>query len=336
LSEEDDTYSTMFNALKHPIRRKILRIINESPVTYTEILSQLGIDNGLLNYHLENMKDLIAKREDGGYLLSEFGKAAVGLTQKVEESPRKAETSPKGLFSKQLKGITLILLVGAVSLSYLYLTQSAELNQKNIALDAANNKLVKLSILGELSNITTSTQLTGGVQIVNKFPMTYTYLNQSEGNHPHIFGESYIMIYVPVEGSVVDLNLFVEPVNLYELDLTLQRGNAWRNETWVRQDVPGFEGISTWLSPIVWEVKTMGNGVYETTPLSKGWYTLSFFGPIVHGETRINTTVAYYKSPWFASPYYVGAPIDYYDAFLKVEVRKDGRLTFFNVSTEQS
>ena len=43
-----------------------------------------------------------------------------------------------------------------------------------------------------------------------------------------------------------------------------------------------------------------------------------------------------HKSPWFTSPNYVGAPIDYYDAFLKVEVRKDGRLTFFNVSIEQS
>jgi len=324
----------MFTALKHPIRRKILRIINESPVTYTEILNQLSIDNGLLNYHLENMKDLIAKKEDGSYLLSEFGKAAVGLTQKVEESPRKEEMSPKGLFSKQFMGITLILLIGAVSLSLLYVTQTAELNQKNIALDAANNKLVKLSVLGELSNITSSSKLTGLVQIVNKFPMTYFFLNQTEGNHPQISGESYILIYVPVEGSVVDLNLFVEPVNLCELDLTLQTGNAWKNETWVRQDVSGFEGISTWVSPIVWEVKTMGNGVYETTPLSKGWYTLSFFGPIVYGEARNNTTIPYYKTPLFTHPTYVGPPIDGYSVFAKVEVNKDGKLTFFNVSTE--
>ena len=82
MSEEDDTYSTMFTALKHPIRRKILRIINQSPVTYTEILSQLSIDNGLLNYHLESLRELIRKKEDGTYTLSEFGLAGLTLIKK--------------------------------------------------------------------------------------------------------------------------------------------------------------------------------------------------------------------------------------------------------------
>ena len=49
---EEDTYSSIFNALKHPIRRRILRIIEDKPTTYTEIQNQLSIDNGLLNYHL--------------------------------------------------------------------------------------------------------------------------------------------------------------------------------------------------------------------------------------------------------------------------------------------
>ena len=333
MSEEDDTYSTMFTALKHPIRRKILRIINQSPATYTEILSQLEIDNGLLNYHLENMKDLITKRDGGNYVLSEFGKAAVALTQKVEETTSKAERYQKRSFWP-LVGITLVLIIGAASLSFLCSNQNAELNQKNQALNIANSKLEKLSVLGELSNITTSTQLAGGVQIVNKYPITFTYLNQSVNGEGRFYGTgSTLLFYVPLEGSVVDLNLIVNPTDLYELDLTLQRGNAWKNETLVEYDFTYPDGSHTWASPIVWEMKTSNNGVYETPSLGKGWYTFSIFGPIIHAnDTKYLLGYYLFKAEF---PNYSGPRITSYDVFIKFEVKKDGKLTFFNVSTEQ-
>ncbi len=85
MSNEDDTYSTIFTALKHPIRRKILRRLQSSPATYTELLNQLTIENGLLNYHLESIRELITKMEDGRYTLNEFGRAGVQLLQRVEE-----------------------------------------------------------------------------------------------------------------------------------------------------------------------------------------------------------------------------------------------------------
>ncbi len=85
MSEEDDTYSTIFTALKHPLRRRILRRLQTSPATYTELLNELSIENGLLNYHLENIKELLTKMEDGRYTLNEFGKAGVQLLQRVEE-----------------------------------------------------------------------------------------------------------------------------------------------------------------------------------------------------------------------------------------------------------
>jgi hypothetical protein len=332
LSEEDDTYSTMFTALKHPIRRKILRIINQSPVTYTEILSQLEVDNGLLNYHLDNMKDLIAKRDGGQYVLSEFGKAAVALTQKVEETTPKADTYQKRSFWP-LVSIVLILVVSAASLSFLYSNQNTELNQKKLALNVANNKLEKLSVLGELSNITTSAILTGGVQIVNKYAITFYYLNQSVSGEGKTYGTGpVLLVYVPVEGSVVDLNVFVNPIDLYELDLTLQRGNALKNETLVEYDITYPDGSHAWASPIVWELKTAKNGVYETPSLGKGWYTFSIFGPVVHA----NNTKLLQRYPSFepASPFFSGPRITFLDVFVKLEVKKDGVLTFFNVSTE--
>ena len=85
MSGEDDTYSTIFTALKHPLRRRILRRLQTAPATYTQLLNELGIEDGLLNYHLENLHELIHKREDGSYILSEFGKAGLSLIKRIED-----------------------------------------------------------------------------------------------------------------------------------------------------------------------------------------------------------------------------------------------------------
>jgi len=108
---EDDTYSIIFNALKHPIRRKILRMLNQSPSIYTEILTNLNIENGLLNYHLENMKELLTKDEGGRYKLSEFGRAAINLIEKVEEPIKKEPTSFLGLTNTKVKAIFLLMII---------------------------------------------------------------------------------------------------------------------------------------------------------------------------------------------------------------------------------
>jgi DNA-binding transcriptional ArsR family regulator len=92
MSTEEDTYNIIFKAMQHPIRRRILRTLSETPSTYTEIQRTLNIDNGLLNYHLDNMKDLITKNMDEKYTLSEFGKATVNLVRGVEEPAKLAQT----------------------------------------------------------------------------------------------------------------------------------------------------------------------------------------------------------------------------------------------------
>jgi len=105
---EEDTYTTIFSALKHPIRRKILRMLEVEPATYTEMMNALGIETGLLNYHLESLSALLAKNDEGRYRLSDFGEAAMSLTRRVEE-PADGRGTPK---TSATRRVTLMLITG--------------------------------------------------------------------------------------------------------------------------------------------------------------------------------------------------------------------------------
>jgi DNA-binding transcriptional ArsR family regulator len=54
---DEETYSLIFSSLKHPIRRKIVRMLENGEMTFSEILEILAIDSGHLSYHLENLGD---------------------------------------------------------------------------------------------------------------------------------------------------------------------------------------------------------------------------------------------------------------------------------------
>lgn len=114
MTAEDDTYSTIFTALKHPIRRKILRRLQAGSSTYTDLLNDINIENGLLNYHLDNIKDLVAKQEDGRYSLNEFGRASVQLLQRVEEPITESTASPRHIRTRSIIALS-VLIIAALS-----------------------------------------------------------------------------------------------------------------------------------------------------------------------------------------------------------------------------
>ncbi|MCW3996348.1 MAG: winged helix-turn-helix domain-containing protein [Candidatus Bathyarchaeota archaeon] len=84
---EEEIYSIMFTSLKHPVRRKILRMLNDKPLTFKEMVDHLEVSSSHLTYHLENLGELIYKMDNGKYKLSTFGLATVSAMKGVEEAP---------------------------------------------------------------------------------------------------------------------------------------------------------------------------------------------------------------------------------------------------------
>ena len=119
-TSEEEIYSLMFSSLRHPARRKILRMLSEEKVTFSQMLQELEIPSSHLTYHLENLGELVIKDDNGRYLLSSFGKAAVSMMKGAEEVPdnRAKRFSALPLRWKSLYAFFIIAIVLLASMSY--------------------------------------------------------------------------------------------------------------------------------------------------------------------------------------------------------------------------
>jgi DNA-binding HxlR family transcriptional regulator len=87
LEDKDQLYSTMFNALRHNIRRSIIRMLSESDLSFTDLLERLKISSSHLIYHIASLDGLVLKRGTR-YRLSSSGYAAVEMMRKLENPTR--------------------------------------------------------------------------------------------------------------------------------------------------------------------------------------------------------------------------------------------------------
>ncbi len=77
-------WSTLHKVLRDETRKKIiLNLRTAGTLTYTDMMNRLQITNtGKLNYHLKTLNDLVAKNDQGAYMLTEGGAAAAELLEK--------------------------------------------------------------------------------------------------------------------------------------------------------------------------------------------------------------------------------------------------------------
>jgi len=130
---EDEIYSTMFTSLKHPVRRKILRMLGQKPMTFTEIVEELEISSPNLTYHLESLGELVYKMDNDRYKLSAFGQATINAMKSIEEvrevePKRRTVTSRWRMFSVGLM-VAVILLASFAALQYNSINELASAQQ---------------------------------------------------------------------------------------------------------------------------------------------------------------------------------------------------------------
>jgi len=144
---EEEIYSIMFSSLKHPARRKILRMLADRSMSFSEMLEALGVSSSHLTYHLENLGELVSKGDDGRYRLSTFGQASVSTMQIVEEAPvvRSKHGFPLSLRWRAFLGVLLVAVVVLASFSFLEYSSLNQLSSEHELLQSRYNQLLSWS-----------------------------------------------------------------------------------------------------------------------------------------------------------------------------------------------
>ncbi len=94
--EQDKQRAEVFDALGHPTRILILKVLSDGPLGFAELKKKTAIESsGHLQHHLTKLNGLIKTDEYGKYCLSDEGKDALLTVQTVENASPKKEAKGK-------------------------------------------------------------------------------------------------------------------------------------------------------------------------------------------------------------------------------------------------
>ena len=273
---EEEPYSSIFASLKHPVRRKILRMLSEKPRSFSEILEAFKVSSSHLTYHLENLGELVSKTDDGKYKLSTFGEAAVATMSRVEETPR--VTGPRRLSSlpnrwKSLLAILVIALVIFAAISYVQYQSLNQLTAEYAPLKDLDEQMKKGGLIQSQYTLSARADETG-LWIVSVGDV---------GDEIHC--TAYCVIYTPYDNSTLNLALTINSISSpFYVPISVQEG-----------DVFNAENDNT---RMIWSLNASLNGEYEVQLASKGYYTISVVGPIIAKSITFNGAYsAYFIGP---------------------------------------
>ncbi len=140
---KEEIYSIMFSSLKHPVRRKILRVLSDKPLAFSDMLDLLGISSSNLTYHLDSLGELVSKDETGVYRLSTFGQASVSTMKIVEEAPQ-VQTNKRNGKARKWQIFTGTLLICVIVIASFAALQSNVASQAETEKNSLQNRYNQL------------------------------------------------------------------------------------------------------------------------------------------------------------------------------------------------
>jgi len=177
---EEEIYSTIFTALKHPIRRKILRMLSRRAGSFSEMQEVFKVESSHLTYHLESLGDLLFKTKDGKYALSSFGQAAISMMYQVEETPKTPPMLPS--LPLKWKACFAVLMAGLILSAGLYYVQYQTLSQISAEYDRTKAELEELQ--NQYNEAKAESE-----QLQNEYNRTRAELEQLQNDYAEIEAE---------------------------------------------------------------------------------------------------------------------------------------------------
>lgn len=139
---------TLFQSLSHEIRQSVVKMLSESPRTYTYLLETLDVQSGHLAYHLRQMEGITYKDEKGFYHLTPLGWEAYRFL--VDEEDPSEPPSPKAITSFVVL-MVVVLFIGGVFNTYYQDSLKAE-REEALLLSCIESKDCLIEIIYEIFN----------------------------------------------------------------------------------------------------------------------------------------------------------------------------------------
>ncbi|MGD2201745.1 MAG: winged helix-turn-helix domain-containing protein [Candidatus Bathyarchaeota archaeon] len=87
--DRDIIVAELFEAISHPTRIQILKLLEEKPHGFAEIKHELGISSsGNINHHLNKLSTLIDTDSHGDYLLTDQGSEALFMIESTRSAKK--------------------------------------------------------------------------------------------------------------------------------------------------------------------------------------------------------------------------------------------------------
>ncbi|MGQ9597766.1 MAG: winged helix-turn-helix domain-containing protein [Thermoproteota archaeon] len=106
------------NILAHPVSIRILKMLQQNSMSFSELKKALGIESsGHLQYHLERLGDLVGRDAHGKYVVNDDAREVMRFSELVEQM---SATKPAGFWKPntiKILGLTIVIpLLSVVSI----------------------------------------------------------------------------------------------------------------------------------------------------------------------------------------------------------------------------
>ena len=110
--ESDKQRAEVFDALGHPTRIAILKVLSEDSLGFADLKKKTGIQSsGHLQHHINKLFDLVKTDEYGKYYLSDQGKDALLTVGAVEDAAYPAKKRRYRLSTKKPAALLLVVIL---------------------------------------------------------------------------------------------------------------------------------------------------------------------------------------------------------------------------------
>jgi DNA-binding HxlR family transcriptional regulator len=260
--EQDKQRADVFDALGHPTRILILKVLSEGSLGFADLKKKTGFESsGHLQHHLSKLNGLIRTDEYGKYCLSDEGKDALLTVKTVENASVSKTKETEKIRSRRFSSKEALKLVSLMLVALLIASSAIAIYEYNLTMDLQKE-------------ITNDGLNYGAISFYNEFgviPAT----NVNSSFSPPVSMYRALQIGLEADGlNKTSLNGKVVSIYLMHWGLIAfnDDGQIWllshvTSPPVDYSDVNGTSGISRY----VWEISVENSAGQNLNPVISGW-----------------------------------------------------------------